>query len=390
MELDRVPEVAKYLSLVFLFGWIGRSTVWNFLPVFFKTHIESVFLIGIITSIPPIITVLFDIPAGNLVQRAGEKIVVLMGLIAAIFPAFLYITAAPVLLLLGKVFEGFTKVLVWNGSWSLTLKQSDDDVESETVSVVLLGANLGAVLGPILGGYLIASEGFSITFYIWAFTSAVAVLVFYSYIGASAKKLRSSVEKLGHRKTYFDDWHHLRNNWKELRFAFGLTFLYSIIFSFYWLAVPLLLDKMGAGFEQMGIIFGVAALPKVFQFVFGGIADRYGKLETISVLSLVLSLTLVGVFYVQSLIAIGVLFFVARTFSSGMSPPVHAFYDSKVPDDIEGEMTGFFEMFKHLGQMLGPFLAGTIASIWSVNASFLAAAVVSLLIGGLSLVARRY
>jgi MFS family permease len=374
VELDRIPQIAKYLSIVFLFGWLGRSTVWNFLPIYFEQHM-SVFLVGIATSIPAIITLLLDIPTGNLVQRAGEKIVVFLGLFTAIFPPLFYYMALPWALVSGKVLEGIAKVFIWNGGWSLSLKSSSDDVESETVSVFLLGVNLAVIIGPLIGGYLIAANGFPLTFGLWVFTSSVAVLVYLAYIGVGTQEpLKDSLAEVLERKTYVDDWHHLEENWEKLRLPLSLTFLYSIIFSFYWVAIPLLLDKVAAGeYALMGLIFGVAALPKAFQFVFGEIADRIGQLRIMVLLSIGLTPVLLLMNFLTGVLVIGAFFFIARLLSSGMSPAVHAMFDSAVPDEVEGEMTGFLELFKHTGQAIGPVLAGTVSSIWGVNASFLAA-----------------
>jgi len=385
MEIDKVPSIAKYLSVIFMFGWIGRMTVWNFLPIFFKQNIESVFIIGILTSIPAIITIIMDIPVGNLVQRSGEKIVIFIGLLTTVLSPLLYITAIPALLITAKLFEGFTKALVWNGSWSLSLKAADESVESETVSIFLLGINLSVILGPILGGFLITSHGFTAAFVLWIFTSLIAILLYYSYIGIEAEMpLEKSVDKLRRRKTYVDDWHHLKNNWENLRFPFALIFLYSIIFSFYWLAIPLLLDEIGADYVTMGIVFGVAALPKVFQFIFGSLADSIGQYRTMALLAFSLTPVLVVLNYVSNIWIIGILFFIARTLSSGFSPAAHALFDANAPDELESEMTGFLELFKHAGQVVGPFMAGTIASIWSINASFLAASLISAVIFVLS------
>lgn len=381
MDLDRVPSIAKYLSMVFLVSWLGRSTVWNFLPIFLEKHIASVFLLGIVTALPAIVPIILDIPVGNLVQKSGEKIVIFIGLLAAVLPPALYSTAVAPLLVLGKASEGVVKSLVWNGGWSLSLKSADSDVESEAVSVFLLGVNLALVLGPIIGGFLIASQGFYLTFKLWAFSSILGLLVFYSYIGIDRKEgLEKSVEELLHRSTYMDEWHHIKEHWHDLKFPFSLVFLYSIIFSFYWLAIPLLLDQINADFQTMGIIFGIAAIPKVFQFIFGDIADRIGKLKTLAILSLALTPVLVTMNFISDVMLVGGFVFVARTLSSGMSPAIHAVFDSRVPEEIEGEMTGFLELFKHSGTALGPILAGAVASMWSINASFLAAAGVSLLI----------
>lgn len=381
VELEKIPDIAKYLSAVFLFAWIGRSTVWNFLPVFFENNVESVFLVGILTSIGSMIPILLDIPVGNLVQRAGEKIVIFLGLTIAIFPPLFYYTAFTPLLFAGKLVEGTAKSLIWNGSWSLTLKSSSEENSSESVSVFLLGINMAIVIGPVIGGYLIEGYGFGLPMALWVVTSSLAVLLYYSYIGTEREKgLKSSTEDLIHRDTYFNDFHHFKENWVNLRQEITLIFLYSIIFSFYWLAVPLLLDEMNADFATMGIIFGFAALPKMFQFIFGDIADKIGKHHTVRILTLLLVPTLFAMSLVESLVMTGALFFLARVFTAGMSPAIHAIFDEEVPNEIEGEMTGFNELAKHIGQTIGPFFAGTVASIWSLNGSFVAAAGVAGLI----------
>ncbi|MFB6213572.1 MAG: MFS transporter [Candidatus Nanohaloarchaea archaeon] len=381
VELDRIPDIAKHLSLVFFLAWLGRSTAWNFLPIFIERHIASVFLVGIVTSLPAAIPVILDIPVGNLVQRAGEKIVILSGLLVAALPPLMYVTALPAMLVVGKMLEGVAKALVFNGGWSITMQSSNDDVEAESLSVFLLGLNLAIVIGPIIGGYLIDSYGFPVTFGLWVFTASLAVLVFLSYIGLERKRgFIESIEELLHRDTYGNDWRHLKQNWGSIRFPLALIFLYSIIFSFYWLAIPLLLDKMGAGFITMGLIFGAAALPKVFQFMFGDLADRIGDLRVVALTSLLLTPVLVSMNFLSGAFMIGAMFFVARIFSAGMSPALHSIFDARCPEEHESELTGFLEFFKHSGQALGPVVAGTAASIWSLNASFLVAAAVSAVI----------
>jgi len=375
MEFDRIPRITKYLSVIMFFAWIGRSTVWNFLPVFFENNISSVFLVGVLTSVPAVATIILDIPTGNLVQRSGEKLVIFMGFIAAFFPPILFYTGLVPLFFLGKFLEGIGKAFIWNGGWSLTLKSSDSDVESETISVFLLGINLSIFIGPVIGGLLLSEYGFNLLFGLWAGTWLISIFMYYLYIGTERgdESLREALQDLERRKTYLDDWQHLKENWVNLRQIFSITFLYSIIFSFYWLAIPLMLEEMNANYVEMGLIFGVAALPKIFQVMFGDMADKIGELKTIRILSILLIPTLFAMSLTESLVVTGALFFTARLFSEGISPAIHSKFDAAIPDDVEGEMTGFNELAKHSGQAIGPVFAGTIASIWSLNASFVAA-----------------
>jgi len=382
MEFDRVPRITKYMAVIMLFAWFGRSTVWNFLPVFFENNINSVFLVGILTSVPSLVTILMDIPVGNLVQRAGEKVVIYMGFISALFPPLLFYTGLVPLFFLGKFMEGVGKAFIWNGGWSLILKSSDSDVESENISVFLLGVNLSVIIGPIIGGFLLAAYGFNLLFMMWTGTWLLSIGMYYVYIGTERgdESLREAVGDLERRKTYLDDWHHLKDHWLDLRKVLSLTFLYSIIFSFYWVAIPLILDQMNADYATMGLVFGIAALPKAFQFVFGDLADKVGEEKVIAGMSLLLMPTLFSMSLTDSQLVTGGLFFLAQLFTSGIIPAVHSKFDSAIPDNIEGEMTGFNELAKHSGQAIGPVLAGTLASVWSINASFVAAAGVTGLI----------
>ncbi|MFT4868313.1 MAG: MFS family permease [Candidatus Nanohaloarchaea archaeon] len=381
MEFDSVPAIAKYLSVIYLLTRFGSNTVWFFLPLFFEMHIDSVFLIGIMTSIPAAIPVLMDIPMGNLVQRAGEKIVIFIGLMMNLMPGLFYLTGVPLLLVMGKVFEGFVKTMIWNGGWTLSLKSANSSNEAESNSVFLLGVNLASVIGPIIGGFLIASHGFNLTFALWVFSAWLGALVFYLYIGLEGRKgFIDSLEDLFHRKTYADEKHHLRQNWHNLKRPLSLIFLYSIIFSFFWLAVPFLLEDLNASYEMMGIIFGIAALPKLFQIFFGDLGDKFGDLKVVSLLALLLIPVLILMSFTSNIYLVGLFFLISRLFVSGISPVIHAFYDSQVPDEVEGEMTGFLEFSKHTGQAIGPAMAGAVASIGSINLSFQVAAFVAFLL----------
>ncbi len=381
MALQEVPKTTKYLSLVMLVAWIGQSMVWNFLPIYFEQHIESVFLIGFLVSLPPLVTILMDIPVSNYVQRVGEKFVFFGGLIFNVLPAVAYLGVAPIFLVTGKLFEGITKSLIWNSGWSLALKTSEEESEGESISVFLLGVNLAAVVGPVVGGYLLMSYGFQLPFILWILTSSLAILVYFAYIGYRPKSdAVNNFEKLFRKKTYFDDFHHLKANWDQIRPVYTLIFLHSIIFSFYWLAVPLALDEVGASFIEMGFIFGLAALPSAFQIFFGEFADRVGQHKSLIIFSSMLTPILIAMYFSQSVLTLGILFFFAAALTNGMSPPIHTMLDLRAPEDVESELVGFMEFFKHIGQFTGPLAAGTIASLTSLSVSFAAAGIVSGLI----------
>lgn len=381
MDFDRAPEIAKYLSLLFFVYFIGANTVWLFLPIFFEQQISSIFLVGVLTSLFPLVPVLIDIPVGNLVQRAGSKSVIFTGFALGVLPPILYLTASPLFLVMGKIFEGFNKSMIWSGGWCVSMKQSSEDSEAESLSIFMLGFHLAAVLGPVLGGFLILSYGFDLVFLIWAFTSLLTLGVYQLYIGLEGKKpFINSLDDIFHKKTYSDDIKHLKNNWGGLKLPLTLVTLNSVVYAFFWLAIPLTLEEMNVNFALMGLIFGLAALPRIFQFAFGEFADRVGDIESIMIFSVLTVPLLISLGFVSNWILFAALYFVAMALVSGISPATHSLYDKNVPDKLEGEMTGFLEMFKHSGQAFGPFMAGTMASLYGLHTSFWAASIFSLLL----------
>ncbi len=379
-----IPSTVKYMSGLLLFYWLGRSAVWNFLPVFIERHISSVFLVGLVTSLPPLITLLLDIPVSNLVQRAGERVVVLSGLIAGAAPSVLYAGAVSAAIVGGKALEGVSKSLTWNGAWSLALRIPDDDVQSRSNSVFLLGPNLAKVAGPVFGGFVLASAGFRPLFAIWAGLGVLGSLTFYHIIGTGHTSIEQPIKDLVHGRTYVNDFRHLRKNLQDMRKPLALIMTYSVVNSFSWLVVPLILDKLDASFVEMGLIFTVAATPWLLQFGWGSLGDRYGEEKILGLAGLATAPVLFWLSTVSSVALLGAGYIVSRVATNGMSPLIHTLFDAAIPDEQEGEMTGFLELTKHFGQFLGPALAGAVSSLYGLSASFLGAGVVALLVAGVA------
>lgn len=379
MVFDNVSKEVKQLSVTFFIGHLGSSMMWLFLPVFFRMHIESVFLVGVLTSIPGLVTVVLDVPVGNLVQKASSRMVMFVGLGAFSLPGLIYFTALPAMLFLGKIIEGFSKTFRWESGWYIAMINSNDDNESETLSVFSLGKIIADVIGPIIGGVIAFYLSFKYNLLSWTFFGLIALVYFYSTLGVSTRNFGNAFHSLFRRKTYLEDWKHLKENWSSLKFSVLFILLQALLFSFFWVSVPLILEELGANYLYMGLIFGVVAIPRMFQVYFGELADSKGWLRTVFWLSLSIIPVLFAMSTVNNLLILGIFILIANLIVSALSPPLHSYYDYCSPDQLEGEMVGFLEFFKHVGQGLGPFIAGTVSSMWNISASFIAAGFVGIL-----------
>lgn len=365
-----------FLASVLFIAWFGRSLTWNFLPIYFKTVLNSPTAVGFLTSLPALTALLIDLPIGNYIQRTGERFFIATGLIIPAAAAASYTLASTAGFLIGKTVEGLSKSILWTGSWSLSMKASQDDSESRSISLMLLGPNLAAVAAPPIGGLILASTGFNVLFVAWIAAALIAGAAFYRYSksferpGDPRNILKASV--------FREDAAEVSRHWDVLKHSLGLMFLVSVLVSFNWLAVPLFLEGNGASYLEMGLIFGAAFTPNLLMFGFGKIADTAGRLKSLTGLFIVLAAALTALGLQDSVPLIGLTYFFSAAFTYGMKPIVHTLFDLNVPDEKEGELTGVLEVVKHFGEFLGPLAAGLISGFFSLETVFLTAAALSL------------
>lgn len=387
MSDRNIPATTIHLSLVIFFIFLGIRSAWYFLPIYFEQQLSNVFLVGILTSVPSLITIMTDIPVGNMVQRTGERVIIVIASFVHIVPALLYLIATPLAFIGGKAAEGLGKSLLWNSSWSLSMKTANSDNESANLAIFMLGPNAAQIIGPIIGGWLIMTYTFEWAFYLWILLGAISIPIVIHFIGIQRQEpVTMALSSITKQQTYRDEWSDVQDYGHAISVPLAFSFLHSIVFSFFWMVIPLLLDELGTSYLIMGVILGAAAIPRLFQFIFGNLADKHGNELIIMLLGLSLIPLLLLMSTADEIMTIAGLFFLARIAVSGIQPAIHSLFDSHAPDEVESELTGFLELSKHTGQAIGPFMAGTVASIASLSASFTAAASIATIMVGLAAV----
>ncbi len=377
---DSVPEEVKKLSIAFSLSFFGSSMMWLFLPVFFRQHVESVFLVGVLTSIPGVATIILDIPAGNLVQRMDSKLVTFAGLSLFVLPGIFYFTTLTVMMFFGKLIEGISKTLRWESGWYIAMEDSREENESETLGVFTLGKSISDVIGPIVGGLIAFYLGFRYNLLLWSLFGVLSAVFVFKFMGFSMEGSKKAMRSLFQKRTYKDDFRHFRENWRDMKWPVSMILLHALVFSFFWVAIPLLLEDIGANYMVMGALFGIVALPRTFQAFFGKLADKFGWLRTVQTSSFLMIIVLFIMGMLENILLVGVMILLARLCLTSISPSLHSLFDDSVADEYEGEMVGFLEFFKHLGHTIGPFMAGSVASRWSISASFFSASGVAVIL----------
>ena len=318
---------------------------------------------------------LFDVPAGMLVARFGDKPVLLGGL-ALLLAGFatLGLTANPWAL-------GAAAVALGSGhaAWMLGRQSYLADVcaTHELGRAIAAMAGLqrgGALLGPVLGGLVAAGAGYPAAFLLGAGSAVAAAAV----VLAAAREVERR-EQLGDA-SLAGTLRVLAEQRGVLATAGVSALVLQLMRATRQLLIPLFGQALGLDVATIGLVYSLATVVDIALFYPSGVlADRWGRKWSAvpSMLCYALGLALLpvaGGFY--SLLAVAVVLGFANGIGTGVVMIIGA--DLARTSGRQGQFLGLWRLIGDLGISLAPLLAGVL-----VDAAGLAAA--SLSVAGLGL-----
>lgn len=227
---------------------------------------------------------------------------------------------------------------------------------------------LGAVLGPIIGGFLTLRYGIDKAFYTWAALSILG-LIFSSFLlkkePAETKKLekpslKQIFSQLGEKKFDF------------IIFLIIGSFLTGLFESMLTLSLPLYTTKIGFDISKVGLILGIGSLFSILGLFLLG-----RKLEGINkTYSLLLTTFLVGIscfllIFVHSLIGIILLLGIFTIGRAGGLNITRSFISENLGENIRATGMSVSDTTQYLARVVGPPFAGILIDKISIEASFI-------------------
>ena len=275
---------------------------------------------------------LFDVPAGMLVARFGDKPVLIGGL--------------------GLLLAGLLTLGVTANPWALGV----------------------ALVGPAAGGAIAGLAGYPTAFIAGAVSAVIAAVL----VLAFARDVESHVPHgdLGLAGTA----RVLRTQWRELATAGSSALVLQLMRATRQLLVPLFGQAAGLSVSAIGLAYSLGTVVDIAMFYPSGVlADRWGRkwsaVPSMMLYALGLALLpLASGFY--SLVAVAVLLGFANGIGTGVVMIIGA--DLARMSLQQGQFLGLWRLIGDLGISLAPLLAGVL-----VDASGLAVA--SLAVAGIGL-----
>lgn len=392
----------KKIVILLCAGWI---TIWIYrsalAPVYPQIraslggHVSDMAL-GSISSFYFWGYVIMQIPAGALVDKIGQKKVLIPGflLFAA---AALIIALAPSIkvIYVGSVLAGLGCGSFYGSAYSLTAQNIPGNKKSFSTAIVNSGSAVGSGLGMILSSYLVAQQGlpWQIMMYISIAMILIMLVSYQIIIKPKKKNFVASSENVQDETDQVNEAAQVEEkiSVKSL-FAPKMLFSYLLYFATcyaYYMIVTWLPNFLATerGFKGAAVGFSsslvaFASIPGALFF--SKLADKYltHKISFIVVLELLAAAMLVmtvqatsSAFLLTSLILYGFLGKLA------VEPIIISWMGENAPKVGIGTTLGVFNFFGMMSSIIAPALTGNISDVTGSKVLGFYIAIVLLVIG---------
>lgn len=277
-------------------------------------------------------------------------------------------------------FSGFIPM-----SQALISTQTPKEIAGRVLGTLQTGSITGSLLGPMLGGVLADTFGYADTFKwtsVTIFLSALLVL--------AVKEVRIEVKK-GVKSHYSSKevvQHIIRNP-----VMLTVLLISALVQIAHFSIQPILSLFVGElhGPKNIafysGIAFSAAGLGNLLMSRrWGNIADRHGYIKV-----LVILLFLAGIIYlpgaaVTNLWQLVIIRFVLGVAIGGIIPVRIAYIRQEAPLAMQGEVLGYNNSLRFLGNVIGPMLGGFISGYLGFSAVFISTSALLIISGVILLV----
>jgi len=371
-QIDRAGEITiplrSFIGSLYIPTFlimVGYGMILPVIPLYARELGAAPALSGLVLAMRGIGNLVFDLPAGNLVSRIGEKKTMLAASACALLIATATGFSRSILLLaLFTMALGAVHALWMLSVMSYLRRAIPQNRRGRGLSLVGGVFRTAVFLGPIAGGLIGRDLGLHFSYFAQALvTSAAFLLALFSGQPlpppVAPRNLKPKLQQLSHTLVA-----HRRN----LLTTGSVVMVLQLLRSGKWILFPLWGSFIGLDVAAIGFILGISSAADLILFYpAGSLMDRWGrKWAAIPCLAL-LSLSLLLVPLAQefkALLLIALLTGLGNGLGSGL---VMILGTDLAPDDSIGEFLGLWRLIGDLGTASGPLLIGLIAQAASLS-----------------------
>ncbi|WP_372447604.1 MFS transporter [Neobacillus rhizophilus] len=392
-NLKQQDQAKRNLAIMWFANFFVAGSMTMVLP-FISLYIESLgnfsekyvqHWSGLTFGITFVSAFLFSPIWGRIGDRYGRrKILIISGMGMAFSILLIGFAQSVWQLFMLRFFMGFFSGFI-PMSQALISTQTPKEIAGRVLGTLQTGSITGTLLGPMLGGILADTFGYADTFKwtsVTIFLSALLVL--------AVKEVRMEVKK-GVRSYYSSKEvvQHIIHN----PIMLTVLLISALVQIAHFSIQPILSLFVGElhGPKNIafysGIAFSAAGLGNLLMSRrWGKIADRHGYIKVLVVL-----LFLAGIIYlpgaaVTNLWQLVIIRFVLGVAIGGIIPVRIAYIRQEAPLAMQGEVLGYNNSLRFLGNIIGPMLGGVISGYLGFSAVFISTSALLIISGVILLV----
>jgi DHA1 family multidrug resistance protein-like MFS transporter len=362
----RMDILSIYVPSFFIF--LGMSIVSPILPLYAKSFNVSYTLVSLAISAYAFGRFLADIPTGILADKYGRRPLMIIG-------TFLLSVTA----ILNAMAGSFAEFLIWrllqgigSSMWMTSRSTILADILKPNERGKVMGyfqafMLLGSSAGPVVGGWIATNYGVKETFYFYALTGFISLIITIIWIKEPEKTGKSHESHL--------DFATVKRLMSNRSFSLACLATFTVFFmrtGIRGTMIPLYADDvLGLDAQSIGSIISYATIINLILTVpMGHVIDYYGRkpaivwslcVTAISSLIFPMSTTYIAISLAAVVLGVG-------TSGAGQAPLAMA--TDCTLDEPRGLCQGLYRLFGDIGFMVGPIILGMIADNYGLRAPF--------------------
>ncbi len=358
------------IFLVVFIDLLGFGIMIPIIPYYAKQFGASTLMMGILMGSYSAMQFLFSPIWGSISDRIGRRPVILISLFGSVISlTILGFAQSFFWLLAGRIFAGICGANISTAAAYIT---DITTPENRAKGMGLIGASfgLGFIFGPAIGGVL-SVYGYGVPMFFAAGIAAIDLI--FAYFILLEPKTHDA--KAGKNRKYFD-----KSLMQELMAIDPRSVLAIFIFAIVTLAFTqievsfamYMLSKYGFDAKHSGYLLALMGL--IGAFIQGGaigkLSKKYGEVKLITVGTLIMSLSLFGFSYSNSLIGVIISISIMAFGNAINNPSLSSLASKGAPANKRGATMGVYQSMGSLARILGPVFGGFLFDHFGKTAPF--------------------
>ncbi len=383
-EILALPALRTIMGVVFV-TMLGFGIIVPVLPLFAKSFGVTDAGAGIFISSFALTRLLFDLVAGPIVDRWGERASASAGLlVVAVSSTLTAVAPTFVLAVVLRSLGGAGSAVLFAALFSYVLKIVPKERMARSLSVFFGTFNVAVIAGGPLGGFIADWFGLRAPLYAYSGLLVVSGLLFLRYVKDPGRGVNTDEEPALTREEAMAerDMPVLRRTktriGRLLRIP-GFATACVLNFAYLWMVsgpldtlIPLFgSEHLGMSEQAIGVVFAVTLVGEfMVLFPAGSLADRHGRRAVTIPSFAALSIMTIVTGFSTTVVVFGAVLFVFGIASGFAGVPPGAMLSDVSPEEGRGTAVGVYRFCGDVGMVLAPFAMGVASNQLGYRAAF--------------------